>query len=198
MSLDDVARHFLQFCRISRERQNTGNSPHSSGFIRRYGKTDRGLHVQRHDSRRNCRFHRYFDGIRGKIELCEAVEQRKSPAGFFRVSNPELTAYDVLAYERCCPSLDLAATIFAELGESVDASRLSRLAEQGAKAAVLQRVGWLLDRTGWREKTEGLHEALRARRQAWRAMDSRLPKAGEKSDRWKVVENADVQPDVGS
>jgi len=126
----------------------------------------------------------------------DSVEQRKSPAGYFRVSNPELTAYDVLAYPRCCPSLDLAATVFVELGESIDPSRLAKLVGANAATAVLQRVGCLLDRTGWEEKTGELHTALQAVRQSWRPMDSRLPAKGKKNARWQVVENADVQPEV--
>jgi predicted transcriptional regulator of viral defense system len=126
----------------------------------------------------------------------DSVERRKSPAGYFRVSTPELTAYDLLAYARCCPSLDLAATVFSELGESIDSLRLQQLPAEAAMTAVLQRVGWLLDRTGWSEKTEGLHEALGSLRQVWRPFDSRLPRDGNRNGRWKIIENADVQPDV--
>ena len=126
----------------------------------------------------------------------DSVEQRKSPAGYFRVSKPELTAYDLLAYPRCCPSLDLAATVFAELGESIESLRLQQLPAKDAITAVLQRVGWLLDRTGWREKTDGLHDALGSLRQVWRPLDSRLPRDGDRNSRWKIIENSDVQPDV--
>ena len=125
-----------------------------------------------------------------------SVEKRKSPAGYFRVSNPELTAYDLLAYPRCCPSLDLAATVYVELGESVEPSRLAQLAGEHAATAALQRVGWLLDRTGWQEKTEELHAALQSLRKPWRRMDSRLPREGRKNARWKVIENAEVDLEV--
>ena len=30
-------------------------------------------------------------------------EQRKSPAGYYRISTPEMTAYDLLRYPRACP-----------------------------------------------------------------------------------------------
>lgn len=134
--------------------------------------------------------------FRKKEIPADAIERRKTAAGYFRVSNPELTAYDLLAYERCCPSLDLAATVFAELGESVEPLRLARLPGQGGMTAVLQRVGWLLDRTGWRDKTEGLHDALQSHRRPWRPLDSRLASKGQGNSRWRVIQNTDVHPDV--
>ena len=125
-----------------------------------------------------------------------AVERRKCPAGYFRISNPELTAYDLIAYERCCPSVDLAATVYVELGEAIDSVRLAALREQGARDAELQRVGWLLDQMGWKEKTTSLHEALSQSHLVWRALDRRLPASGERNDHWKVLVNTDVQPDI--
>ena len=108
----------------------------------------------------------------------DAIDRKKCPAGCFRVSNPELTAYDLLAYERCCPSLDLAATVYAELGEVIDAARLAALRDTRGKISTLQRVGWLLDRTGWQERTGPLHKALDRSRRVWRPLDNRLPGQG--------------------
>ena len=140
-----------------------------------------------------------------KLQVCfkkeiaaGAVAQRKSPAGYYRISTPQMTAYDVVAYDRCCASVDLAATVFAELGEAIDPDGLARLPEHGCSIAALQRVGWFLDRCGWKDKTERLHAALRSRRRVWRPLDSRLPCEGNKNNRWKVVENVDVHPDTES
>ena len=130
-------------------------------------------------------------------KLKDLWEQRKSPAGYFRLATPEMTAYDIVAYHRSCPSLDHAATVLVELGEVLSAERLAGLVEeQGCMLSVLQRVGWLLDYVGWQEKTEELHAALRARRLPWRPLDSRLKSSDERDRRWKILVNTDIQPDI--
>ena len=123
-------------------------------------------------------------------------EQRKTPAGYFRLATPEITAYDIVAYHRSCPSLDHAATVLVELGEVLSEERLTDLAERGCRLSVLQRVGWLLDYVGWQEKTGELHDALAGKRLLWRPLDTRLPVEGDRDSRWKIVLNTDIQPDI--
>lgn len=126
----------------------------------------------------------------------KAIDKRKSPAGYYRISSPELTAYDVVASTRCCPSLDLAATVFAELGEVVDTGRLAALPGLPCKTAALQRMGWMLERCGWKDKTAELHATMQDVRRPWRPLDPRLSPEGRRNERWKVVENTEVEPDL--
>ncbi len=120
----------------------------------------------------------------------------KSPAGFFLASTPEATAGDIVAYHRCCPSLDHAATVLVELAEAIDARRLAALPEQGFSLPPLQRLGWLLDHVKWPEKAERLHAALSRDALNWVSLESRLPPDGRRNDRWRVIENTDIQPDI--
>ena len=69
-------------------------------------------------------------------------EQHKSPAGYYRISTPEMTVYNPLRYPRACPSLDLAATILAELGERIEVERLALLTDLDTETSVLQRLRW--------------------------------------------------------
>jgi predicted transcriptional regulator of viral defense system len=123
-------------------------------------------------------------------------EQRQSPAGYFKVSNPEMTAYDILRYPKACPSLDLAATVLQELGEKISPDRLAALVDLGTEVAVLQRLGWLLDHTGWSEKSGSLAERLRGKQTAWRPMRTDLPKEGPRDPKWLVVANAEIEADL--
>lgn len=123
-------------------------------------------------------------------------KQFKSPAGFFNVGTPEITAYDIVKYERMCPSLDLAATVLVELGESLRAKELAHLADIGCAVASLQRLGWLLEKVGWGDKADVLDEFLGSKRRVWRVLDSRLPGNGERNKRWHIIENTDIQPDI--
>jgi len=123
-------------------------------------------------------------------------EQRQSPAGYFNISAPEVTAYDILRYPKACPSLDLAATVLQELGERISPDRLAALLDSGAEVAVLQRLGWLLDNTGWAEKTDLLADRLSGKKMAWRAVRTDLPKDGPRDRRWRVIVNAELEADL--
>ena len=123
-------------------------------------------------------------------------EQKKVPTGHFRVSTPEMTAYDLLALPRACPSLDRVATIYVELGESLRADALAALCDLDSETAILQRLGWLLDHTGWNKVTGGLAVKLQDRRVDWLLLQTRLPPRAARNEKWHIIENTDVQPDI--
>lgn len=126
----------------------------------------------------------------------DCCEQRQSSAGYFRISNPETTACDILRYPKACPSLDLAATVLQELGEKIDPEHLAALVESDAEVAVLQRLGWLLDYAGWSEKTSLLAGRLRDKKMVWRPMRTDMPKDGPREPKWRVVANAEIEADL--
>lgn len=120
----------------------------------------------------------------------------KSSAGYFHVSTPEMTAYDLLAYKSACPSLDQAATIYVEMGHKIQSDRLAGLIDLGWKISILQRVGWLLDFTGWQEKTRKLAARLASMPCQWKPLRTDHPAQGKRNDRWKIIENVKVEPDI--
>ena len=121
---------------------------------------------------------------------------RKSPAGYYRVSTPEMTAYDLLRYPNACPSLDLAATVLKELGEQVDEQKLAELVQLGCETTVLQRLGWLLELLGWSGKTDKLFIALRNRRRDWQRLRPDLLDEGIRDTRWRVIVNTEIEADI--
>lgn len=122
--------------------------------------------------------------------------KRSVPAGYLRISTPEVTAYDLLFLPRACRSLSRTATILAELGEAMRATPLAELCGLGCETAPLQRLGWLLDHTGWDKLTGGLHKALAQRKPLWRKLDPRLPVGDKRDARWRIVENTEIEPDI--
>lgn len=132
-----------------------------------------------------------------KKNITDAMwEERKVPTGYFHLATPEITAYDIIANHRSCPSLDHAATVFVELGEVLSGKYLAGLVDQGCMLSVLQRVGWLLDFVGWQEKTGPLHDALSRKRLLWHTLETRIAGKGERDNRWKIVVNTEIQPDI--
>ena len=67
-----------------------------------------------------------------------------TPRGTIRVSTPEATAFDLVAYAHHIGGLDQAATILAELAEQIDPEQL-RLFAETVPVPWAQRLGYLLD-----------------------------------------------------
>jgi predicted transcriptional regulator of viral defense system len=132
---------------------------------------------------------------RGEI-VKEMWEEKKSAAGYFRVSTPEITAYDLLYFPRTSASLDRVATVLVELGEVMKAEALAGLANLGCETKILQRLGWLLDHTGWGSLSGGLNKSLEGRRRVWSLLQPGLPSSGSRNDRWRVIENVEIEPDI--
>lgn len=122
--------------------------------------------------------------------------QQTVRSGYLRVATPEMTAYDLLFFPKACRSLSRAATILVELGEAMRGPALKQLPELGCKQASLQRLGWLLDFTGWSRLGDALHKALRLDRAPWRLLEPQLARMGKRNARWRIVENTQVEPDI--
>mgnify|MGYP001331284528 CR=1 FL=1 len=132
-----------------------------------------------------------------KLDISGSMfEQRAVSSGFLRVSTPEVTAYDLLFFPTMCRSLSRVATILVELGEALKPSALGRLAESGCELAALQRLGWLLDHVGWSTLTEPLRRAVEKQHSPWRLLEPGLPRSGPRDEKWCIIANSDVQPDI--
>lgn len=120
-----------------------------------------------------------------------------TPRGFLRVATPEVTAIDLVTYPRRVGGLDLIATVLVELAERIDPDALAEIASRGADIAVVQRLGYLLDRVGASDRTDALAAlvAHRARRPV--RLVTNLPADGTPLDRrWRLRVNADIEVDL--
>ena len=131
-----------------------------------------------------------------KTIIPTTLDRRQSAAGYYLTSNAEMTAYDIIRYSRVCPSLNLAATVLQELGEAISSDGLAELADFATETATLQRLGWLLDRTGWTSVTDGLAAKLKTRHMVWRPIRTDLSKDGPRDYRWRIIANTDIEVDL--
>lgn len=88
------------------------------------------------------------------------IVQLKAPTGYFSVSSPEATAYDLVNYYKAAGGLNRAAEVLSGLAERLDSGRLKALLEAGCKTAPIQRLGYILDFLGYASLTEQLHYKL--------------------------------------
>lgn len=134
--------------------------------------------------------------------VADGIEQRKTDTGRMQVSGVELTALDLLRYPRATGGLDQIAAVLVDLGPQIDPDTLAALS--GAfERSVAQRLGYLLERLGYRERTDALHDALtRGGGTFWVELD---PLEGadrdfssavvERAKRWRVKVRRLPEPD---
>lgn len=134
---------------------------------------------------------RFF--FRHRMDLV-ATTQLKTLSGYIPISTPEMTAYDLVRYQGRAASIDHTATVLAELAEHLDATRLLSIAEIGEELPVIQRLGFLLDRTGHGDLAVGLARFIHARRLRMVPLEFQgSTKVSERDSRWHVLVNATIE-----
>lgn len=116
--------------------------------------------------------------------------------GYLRVSTPEATALDLVAYPRHAGGLDNVATVLAELSTRLDSSALARLAARVPTANV-QRLGFLLELVD-RGKLAKPLAAIVARESPVLAplRPSQSMRGAPRDSKWRLAVNAKVEPDA--
>jgi predicted transcriptional regulator of viral defense system len=120
----------------------------------------------------------------------------KTPRGYLKISTPEATAYDLVGYPNHGAGLDNVATVLAELAEKLNGKELVRLAGL-SPIAWAQRLGYLLERAGAREKTAALAQYITMQNPPPTPLSPSLPVEGRnRLMPWNLLVNTPVEPDV--
>ncbi len=85
--------------------------------------------------------------VKGDLQKT-AIRKMKTETGFMRVSTPESTAFDLVRYPSASGGLSNIATVLSELSEEIARDELLKTAESGGQAALVQRLGYLLQVAG--------------------------------------------------
>jgi hypothetical protein len=124
----------------------------------------------------------------------DGIVERKTDTGTMKVSSPELTALDLLRYMHVAGGVDAVATVLADLGGKIDGEKLAAMAAHFDRACV-QRLGYLLERLGYAERAQALHDRLSGTKSVpWVALEPPKRGAGapavkpvERNERWRVA-----------
>ena len=159
--------------------------------------TDRQLGAIR-AGRSNIVF-RYRKDMEG---VADGIEQRNTDTGLMKISGVELTALDLLRYPRGAGGVDHITTVLLDLGRRIHPDKLAALS--GAfERSVAQRLGHLLERLDYGDRTNALHDALtRGGGMFWVELDP-LESADqdfssavkERDERWRVKVRRPPEPD---
>lgn len=131
--------------------------------------------------------------------LQQFTEQRKTPTGYIRISSPELTATDLVLFEKEIGGINRAATVLNELAESCDFSKLTSEFFQYVPATVIQRLGYLLDEALEHQRQAGdLYSCVQKHGIAFRRTPLKSRKSIEHcpvDKKWKIIINEQIEID---
>ncbi len=135
-----------------------------------------------------------------KIDLIRfPFEQAKTDTGCFKVSTPEVTAFDLVRFHKQSGGLQHVLTVLNELAENLDAKRIVKIAEIEQDISVSQRLGQLFSTLGFDKLVEPLKKQLE--RKSLRTIPLIPARSCKKSEfktdkNWGVVINEELESDL--
>lgn len=130
------------------------------------------------------------------------ITEINSRSASVKISSPELTAIDLVAYVKRVGGISHVATVLAELSESMDFQKVDADFFNGVSAAAVQRLGYVLDEElEKKELAESLFEKAKQSKVAFNAVpliadrNSQLT-AIEKNKKWNVIVNYRIENDL--
>ena len=125
------------------------------------------------------------------------LQVKNSETGVIRFSNPELTAIDLVQYEKHIGDLSRAATVLEELAEQTDFSKASEGLFDCTSVATVQRLGFVLENIlEQQQQADILYDQLRiyGKRLNYVPLSTRSrKKTGQKDTRWKIDINTEIE-----
>lgn len=134
--------------------------------------------------------------MKKNISHQDGLKQLKTETGYIWVSEPELTAIDLLKYVNRAGGMNHAATVLSELGEKIRPGRLASISKKEANPAVIQRLGYILDYVGWSDKTVKLSRLISPQKSPRILLDPGKAKGNsEFIEKWSIFVNRKIEVD---
>jgi predicted transcriptional regulator of viral defense system len=129
----------------------------------------------------------------------EFTEQRKTRTSYIKISSPELTATDLIQFEKVIGGINRAATVLSELTESCDFAKLPAQFFEYVPIPVIQRLGYILEEVlGYQDKAEDLFANIKQYVRLFRSTPLKYRKsivACTTNKKWKVIINEQIEID---
>jgi predicted transcriptional regulator of viral defense system len=126
--------------------------------------------------------------------VVDGIKDTKTDTGSMKISSVELTALDLLRYQRAAGGIDNIVTVLNDLASGIDPEKLATLSRT-TERPVVQRLGHLLTRLGHADRTHAMFDILsQSGTITWtelspkEAADPALSsQVNERDERWRVV-----------
>lgn len=127
------------------------------------------------------------------------LEKRKTEFGYVNVSNPELTAVDLVYYDNRIGGINRAASVLNELAEVMKPERITGELIETLSVPSIQRLGYILDVVlGQKVLADKLYfEIQNLKKEIFRQpLKAGVEKTGfPTNDRWKIIINTAIEID---
>jgi predicted transcriptional regulator of viral defense system len=133
------------------------------------------------------------------VILTQYTEQRKTPTSFIKISSPELTATDLIQFEKMIGGLNRASTVLYELSENCRFKKLKADFFEYVPIPIIQRLGYLLDEElNLKKQADDLYSVA----QKFGCSFRKTPLKNRKSiqcfpinKKWKIIVNEQIEID---
>lgn len=121
------------------------------------------------------------------------IIEKKTDAGYIKVSSPELTMLDLMYYHKRIGGINRTLQIIEELGEEINPNRLFETAQRYKNQTSIQRLGFLFD-TIFNENilANSLYKAIENTKTNKTLLSSLSPDKGKINKKWNIVINTDT------
>lgn len=119
--------------------------------------------------------------------VSEHITEKKTEAGYLKVSSPELTAFDLIKYHKRIGGLNRILPILDELAETVKTIPLANIAKT-QKTPDVQRLGFLLDELGNEVLANSHFKLIRYKLQEVPISLMHKNRTGPLNNRWKIID----------
>jgi predicted transcriptional regulator of viral defense system len=131
----------------------------------------------------------------------ELINQIMVNSGYVNVSSPELTAIDLITYEKNIGGIQRVATILSELVDTINMEKFSESFLKTINVSVIQRLGYILELLEYNDLSENLLEKVKKAQIKFRKYP--LSILSEKKnysefpyhEKWKIFINENIEID---
>lgn len=125
------------------------------------------------------------------------LENRKTENGYLKISSPELTATDLVQFEKKIGGLSRAATVLNELSDEIELKKINKDFLKEIPVATIQRLGYILDKILQKQEIAShlYNEAMKSNIKFQKIM---LKASGESkgfplNEKWKIIINTEIE-----
>lgn len=125
------------------------------------------------------------------------LQNRKTESGYLKISSPELTATDLIQFEKKIGGLSRAATVLNELADEIKLEKINSDFLKEIPVATIQRLGYTFDKILKKEEIAShlYNEAIKANIKFQRIM---LKAPGKMNgfplnEKWKIIINTEIE-----
>jgi len=122
----------------------------------------------------------------------DQIIEKKTEAGYINVSTPELTAFDLVQYNKKIGGLNRILPILEDLTEEMKPSFMARTAKT-QKTTTIQRLGYLLDEIGKGTMSNSLYTTIEKKKLKEIPLSlAHSNRIGDIDEQWKIIINTEL------